>query len=102
MDVVGYHSWYHNFISALTPRANRRRAPRLPPGRHARGGGYSPRRARCPPTNFGRSRVAGADLGIEYKATPDTSFDGSISYIKLLKFHNSDPTQPTLLLNVPD
>lgn len=103
VDIVGYHSWYKNFISALSSRAN----PAA--GTHAFLPDGTPVAAGLPVegtlstySNFGRSRVAGADLGIEYKATPDTSFDGSISYIKLLKFHNSDPTQPALLLNVPD
>jgi iron complex outermembrane receptor protein len=33
---------------------------------------------------------------------PNVSLNGSISYIKLLKFSNTDPTQAALLLNVPD
>jgi outer membrane receptor protein involved in Fe transport len=53
-------------------------------------------------SNFGRSRVGGVDLGLEYQLTPQILLNGSASYIRLLSFHNSHPTQKSLLLNVPD
>jgi iron complex outermembrane receptor protein len=34
--------------------------------------------------------------------TPEIGLSGSVSYIKLLKFHSNDPSQAALLLNVPD
>jgi iron complex outermembrane receptor protein len=103
VDVVGYHSWYRNFISALTSRANPAQGTFAfyPDGRPvAEGtpvqGGLSTF------TNFGRSRVAGLDVGAEYQPHPHVLLNGSVSYIRLLSFQNSDPTQKSLLLNVPD
>jgi outer membrane receptor for ferrienterochelin and colicins len=103
VDVVAYHSWYENFISALTPRAS----PAA--GTFAFYPDGTPVAAGTPVegtlstyANFGRSRVAGADLGVDYMLTPEITLNGSVSYIKLLKFHSNDPSQPSLLLNVPD
>ena len=47
-------------------------------------------------------RVAGLDAGAEYQLTPHILLNGSVSYIRLLSFRNSDPTQKALLLNVPE
>ncbi|MDY7229307.1 TonB-dependent receptor [Hyalangium rubrum] len=103
VDVVAYHSWYENFISALTPRANPATGTFAfyPDGRPV-AEGTPGQGALSTYANFGRSRVAGADLGLDYMLTPQISLNGSISYIKLLKFHSNDPSQPSLLLNVPD
>jgi iron complex outermembrane receptor protein len=103
VDVVGYHSWYRNFISALTSRANPAQGTFAfyPDGRPvAEGlpveGGLSTF------TNFGRSRVAGIDVGAEYQPHPHVLLNGSVSYIRLLSFQSSDSTQKNLLLNVPE
>ncbi|HEX8825384.1 MAG TPA: TonB-dependent receptor [Archangium sp.] len=103
VDVVAYHSWYRDFISSLSARANPSAGtfafyPDGTPvaeGTPVQGGlsTYS---------NFGRSRVGGIDLGLEYQLTPQILLNGSASYIRLLSFRNSDATQKALLLNVPD
>ncbi|WP_224242996.1 TonB-dependent receptor [Hyalangium gracile] len=103
VDIVAYHSWYENFISALTSRANPANGTFAfyPDGTPVAEG--TPQQGTLSTySNFGRSRVAGADLGAEYKLSPEISLNGSISYIKLLRFRSGDPTQPPLLLNVPD
>jgi len=103
VDVVGYHSWYRNFISALTGRANPAAGTvaYYPDGRLVAEG--TPMQGSLSTfSNFGRSRVAGADLGLEYQLTPNILLNGSASYIRLLSFRNSDPTQKALLLNVPE
>jgi len=103
VDVVAYHSWYENFISALTPRASPAAGTYAfyPDGRPVAEG--TPAEGTLSTyANFGRSRVAGADLGVDYMLSPEISLNGSVSYIKLLKFRSSDPSQAALLLNVPD
>ncbi len=103
VDVVAYHSWYQNFISALTSRANPEAGTHafFPDGTPV-AAGMAAEGTLFTFANFGRSRVAGADLGLEYKLTSDITLDGSVSYIKLLKFHHSDPSETALLLNVPE
>jgi iron complex outermembrane receptor protein len=103
VDVVGYHSWYRNFISALTGRASPAAGTFAfyPDGRPVAEG--TPLQGSLSTfSNFGRSRVAGADLGLEYQLTPNILLNGSASYIRLLSFRNSDPIQKSLLLNVPE
>jgi outer membrane receptor for ferrienterochelin and colicins len=103
VDVVAYHSWYRNFISALTSRANPAAGTFAfyPDGRPVAEG--TPVQGTLSTyANFGRSRVAGTDLGVEYMVNPDITLGGSVSYIKLIKFSSTDPTQAALLLNVPD
>jgi iron complex outermembrane receptor protein len=103
VDVVAHHSWYKNFISPQSLRANPFAGTF---GFYADGTpvaeGTPLQGLLITYSNFGRSRVAGADLGIGYRFTPEVSFDGSISYIKLLSFRNADPAVPSLLLNVPE
>jgi iron complex outermembrane receptor protein len=103
VDVVGYHSWYRDFISSLTARTN----PAQGTLAYYPDGTIVGADAPVPGTlstysNFGRSRVAGVDLGLEYQLTPNILLNGSASYMRLLSFRNSDPTQKSLLLNVPD
>jgi iron complex outermembrane receptor protein len=103
VDVVAYHSWYNQFISALTARASPARGqfafyPDGTPtaqGTAAEGGlsTYS---------NFGNARVAGADVGVDYSVAPGVSLNGSVSFIRMLQFQNTDPTLRDLLLNVPE
>jgi iron complex outermembrane receptor protein len=103
VDVVGYHSWYRDFISSLTSRTNPAQGTFAfyPDGRPVAEG--TPAQGSLSTySNFGRSRVAGVDLGLEYQLTPHILLNGSASYIRLLSFRNSDPTQKALLLNVPD
>ncbi|MBN1208753.1 MAG: TonB-dependent receptor [Myxococcaceae bacterium] len=103
VDVVGYHSWYRNFISALSSQANPAAGTFAfyPDGTPVAAG--TPLEGMLSTyTNFGRSRVAGADLGLEYLLSPEITLNGSVSYIKLLKFSNTAANQKALLLNVPD
>jgi outer membrane receptor for ferrienterochelin and colicins len=103
VDVVAYHSWYQNFISALSSRASPAAGTfAFYPDGKPTAEGTPVQGALSTYANFGRSRVAGADLGLEYMVNPNVSLNGSISYIKLIKFSNTDPTQSALLLNVPD
>jgi outer membrane receptor for ferrienterochelin and colicins len=103
VDVVAYHSWYENFISALTPRANPAQGTfAFYPDGTPVAEGTPVQGTLSTYANFGRSRVAGADLGVDYMITPEITLNGSVSYIKLLKFHSNDPSQAALLLNVPD
>jgi outer membrane receptor for ferrienterochelin and colicins len=103
VDVVAYHSWYRNFISALSARANPATGTFafFPDGRPV-AEGTAAQGALSTYSNFGRSRVAGADLGLDYMVLPELTLSGSVSYIRLLNFENSDPTQAALLLNVPE
>ncbi len=103
VDVVGYHSWYRDFISSLTGRSNPAQGTYAfyPDGRPVAEG--TPAEGTLSTySNFGRSRVAGLDVGVEYQLTPQILLNGSASYIRLLSFQNSDPTQKALQLNVPD
>jgi len=103
VDVVGYHSWYRDFISSLTARTNPAQGTfaYYPDGRPVAEG--TPAEGTLSTySNFGRSRVAGIDVGAEYQLTPNILLNGSASYIRLLSFRNADPTQKALLLNVPD
>jgi len=103
VDVVAYHSWYRNFISSLTSRTNPAAGTYAfyPDGRPVAEG--TPVEGTLSTySNFGRSRVAGVDLGLQYQLTPNVLLDGSASHIRLLSFRNTDPTQKALLLNVPD
>jgi iron complex outermembrane receptor protein len=103
VDVVGYHSWYRDFISALTGRANPSQGTfAFYPDDRPVAEGTPAQGSLSTFSNFGRSRVAGLDVGAEYQLTPHILLNGSASYIRLLRFHNSDPTQKALLLNVPD
>ncbi len=103
VDAVVYHSWYRNFISALSSRANPANGTFAfyPDGTPVAAGTAS-EGALSTYANFGRSRVGGIDVGVDYMASPYLSLGGSVSYIRLLSFRNTDPTQPDLLLNVPD
>ncbi len=102
VDVVGYHSWYRNFISALTPQANPAQGTFAfyPDGRPV-AEGTPVQGALSTYTNFGRSRVAGLDVGAEYQPSPHVLLNGSVSYIRLLSSQTS-ATQKALLLNVPE
>ncbi|MCI0572773.1 MAG: TonB-dependent receptor, partial [Myxococcaceae bacterium] len=106
VDVVGYHSWYNNFISPLTQRTFANAAAGTvdrafyPDGTLVADG--TPAAGMLfTYTNFGRARVWGADLGFDYSPIPELTFSGSLSYIKMQSFHTNDRTQKALLLNVP-
>jgi iron complex outermembrane receptor protein len=105
VDVVGYHSWYNEFISPLTNRTVStpsviEQAFYADSGRMVAEGTpvagnlftYS---------NFGRARVAGADLGLDYSPIPELTLSGSFSYIRMLSFRSGDSGMRELLLNVP-
>jgi iron complex outermembrane receptor protein len=106
LDVVGYHSWYHNFISALTLRADGAGtrafygtddAGQLTAESTAQKGQlrtYS---------NFGAAQVLGADVGADYQVLPEVGLNASVSFIRMYSFQKSatDSTLADLLLNVP-
>ena len=103
VDVVGYYSFYDNFISPLTQRSN----PAMgsfafyPDGRPVAQG--TPLEGTLfTYSNFGQAEVVGGDAGLDWMILPKLTVAGSVSYIHLVDFTNHDPTQKSLLLNVPD
>lgn len=104
VDLVAHHSWFQNFISPLTARANPAQgtfAYYADTG-EAVAAGTPAEGTLSTYSNFGRSRVAGADLGLDYMLTPNINLNGSVSYMTLLSFRNTAPGQGALLLNVPE
>lgn len=106
VDVVGYKSWYTNFISPLTSIANP-----LTPGNPTfafYGDGVTP--VKAPNSvlnlvstyfNFGEAEVAGLDAGLNFYATQNISLGLNYSKIKLQSF-TKKTGEPDLLLNVPE
>ncbi|MCI0570158.1 MAG: TonB-dependent receptor, partial [Myxococcaceae bacterium] len=104
VDVVGYHSWYNNFISPLTARtattATTVDRAFYPDGKLVADG--TPAAGTLfTYSNFGRARVWGADFGLDYSPIPQLTLSGSFSYIKMQSFHANDASMKALLLNVP-
>ena len=100
VNVVGYNSWYTNFISPLTPMSN----PLLPQdetyafqdGQLIEGSGFL-----LTYFNFGEATVRGLGVGLEYAPTERLSLTGSLSLIELSNFDQGDADRD-LLLNVPN
>jgi len=102
LDAVAYHSWYHNFISALTSRANGTTTLAY----YATTGaptaeGTAQQGQLLTYSNFGAAQVLGTDIGADYQVLPEVGLNASVSFIRMYSFQNNDPTLPNLLLNVP-
>lgn len=104
VDAVAYHSWYDKFISPLTLRASpaTRGTYAFFPDGTPTAEGTAAQGGLSTYSNFGNARVAGADVGVDYAAMPGVSLNGSVSFIRMLHFQNTDPTMRDLLLNVPE
>ena len=102
VDVVGYHSWYQNFISALTPRSNGTTTFAFYADTGApTAEGTAQQGQLLTYSNFGSAQVIGTDLGVDYQVLPEVALNGSVSFIRMYSFQNDDPTLRNLLLNVP-
>jgi outer membrane receptor for ferrienterochelin and colicins len=102
VDVVGYNSWYTDFISPLSSVANPFAGTI---GYNADGtmvaAGTPFQGFLWTYFNFGKAQVRGLDLGLNYYASEVLSLSGSASYISLVDFTN-ESVLPDLLLNVPE
>ncbi|MDQ7039660.1 MAG: TonB-dependent receptor [Rhodothermus sp.] len=104
VDVVGYYSWYRNFISPLTLVADGFTTIAY------EADGTTPVRAPASDAafnglltylNFGRAQVAGLDVGLTLYPSPYITFSGSVSLISLRRFTET-AGQRELPLNVPE
>ena len=110
VNLVGYNSWYTDFISPLTTVANTIPSADNPNPTYAfqdgeiiepegsLGGlenGYL-----LTYFNFGSATVRGLDFGLRYAATEKLELSGNLSLIELSDFEQGDADEP-LLLNVP-
>ncbi|MDX1585979.1 MAG: TonB-dependent receptor [Balneolaceae bacterium] len=98
IDIVGYYSWYKNFIGAsaiadgIQTIAYQNGSPVLAPG--------STNTLVQTFINFGEAEVQGFDIGLNYYFSDRYSISGSLSTIKLTDFKN-ETTNTTLPLNTP-
>src|SRR5207248_8641919 len=93
LDVVGYHSWYHNFISALTSRANGTTKVAYYADTGAPTAEGTPQQGQLLTySNFGSAQVVGTDVGADYQASPEVALNASVSFIRMYSFQNNDPT----------
>ncbi|QXD16263.1 TonB-dependent receptor [Rhodocaloribacter litoris] len=104
VDVVGYYSWYRNFISPLTLVADGftqiayeadGTTPVVAPASDAAFNGL------LTYLNFGRAQVAGLDAGLTLYPSPYVTLSGSVSLISLRSFTEA-AGQTELPLNVPE
>jgi len=104
VDVVGYYSWYRNFISPLTLVADGFTTLAY------EADGTTPVRAPASDAlfnglltylNFGRAQVAGLDAGLTLYPSPYVTLSGSVSLISLRSFTET-AGQNELPLNVPE
>jgi iron complex outermembrane receptor protein len=110
VNLVGYNSWYTDFISPLTTVANSipsadnpnptyafQNGQLIEPGGSLGGleNGYL-----LTYFNFGSATVRGLDFGLRYAATEKLELSGNLSLIELSDFEQGDAAEP-LLLNVP-
>jgi outer membrane receptor for ferrienterochelin and colicins len=105
VDVVGYQSWYRDFISPQTTIANPK-AAMMPtfatyPDGTPTAAGLPNEGSLSTYINFGKAQVRGADLGVDVRPIPEVTVSGSVSLIKLASFENDSALQKDLLLNVP-
>jgi outer membrane receptor protein involved in Fe transport len=102
LDAVAYHSWYHNFISALTARANGVTTLAYYADTGApTAAGTAQQGQLLTYSNFGAAQVLGTDVGADYQLLPEVGINASVSFIRMYSFQNDDRTLPNLLLNVP-
>jgi iron complex outermembrane receptor protein len=103
IDVVGYQSWYRDFISPQTLIANPMTTmtyAEYPDGTRTAAG--LPNEGQLfTYVNFGSAVVRGADLGVDFRPIPRITLSGNISLLKLAEFENDNDLQKDLLLNVP-
>ncbi len=104
VDAVAYQSWYRNFISALTPVAN----PMAASPTYASYADGTPTAQGTPAEgtlstymNFGKAKVRGVDVGVDYKPIQQLTLSTSASVMQLASFSNSSTLQQDLLLNAP-
>jgi len=110
VNLVGYNSWYTDFISPLTTVANSIPSPDNPNPTYAFQDGQI-----IEPNgslgglengflltyfNFGSATVRGLDFGLRYAASERLELSGNLSLIELSDFEQGDAAEP-LLLNVP-
>ncbi|HEY5950221.1 MAG TPA: TonB-dependent receptor [Kofleriaceae bacterium] len=104
VDAVAYQSWYRNFISALTSVANPMAATptfaTYPDGTPTAQG--TPNEgALLTYMNFGKAKVRGVDVGLDYKPIEQITLSTSASAMQLASFENTNPLQKDLVLNAP-
>jgi iron complex outermembrane receptor protein len=104
VDAVAYQSWYRNFISALTPVAN----PMAATPTFATYADGTPTAQGTPMEgtlstymNFGKAKVRGIDVGVDYKPIEQLTLSASGSAMQLATFENSNALQKDLVLNAP-
>jgi iron complex outermembrane receptor protein len=105
IDLVGYYSFYDNFISPLTSVANPAKGTFafLADGKTPTFAGTMVQGALLTYSNFGKAQVAGASGGFDAWLWRDKLlFTGSASYIHLVNFTVSNAAQKELPLNVPE
>jgi outer membrane receptor for ferrienterochelin and colicins len=104
LDAVAYQSWYRNFISALTPVAN-------PMGMTPTFASYADGTPTAQGTpmegslstymNFGKAKVRGIDVGVDYKPIEQLTLSTSVSAMQLASFQNDSSILKDLVLNAP-
>jgi iron complex outermembrane receptor protein len=104
VDAVAYQSWYRNFISALTPVAN----PAAASPTFAFYADGTPVAQGTPMEgtlstymNFGKAKIRGIDVGVDYKPIEQLTLSTSASAMQLASFENNSTLQKDLLLNAP-
>ncbi|HEX5061947.1 MAG TPA: TonB-dependent receptor [Kofleriaceae bacterium] len=104
VDAVAYQSWYRNFISPLTSVAN----PMAAMPTFATYADGTPTAQGTPAEgtlstymNFGKAKVRGIDVGVDYKPIEQLTLSTSASAMQLASFENTNPLQTDLLLNAP-
>jgi iron complex outermembrane receptor protein len=103
VDAVAYQSYYRNFISALTSVANPMAGTFafLPDGTPV-GEGTMTQGALSTYMNFGKAKIRGADIGVDYRPIDQLTLSTSASVLKLASFENNNTLQKDLLLNAPE
>jgi iron complex outermembrane receptor protein len=100
IDAVGYHSWYQNFLSPLSPQADGANTVAYGADGNKTFVGSPSEGKLMSYTNYGAARVLGFDIGAKVFAHRYVTVGASGSYIHLLNFDKEDQANE-LLLNVP-
>jgi outer membrane receptor for ferrienterochelin and colicins len=102
VDAVAYQSWYRNFISPLTGVANPAMGTfaEYPDGRVVGEGTATPGFLQTY-MNFGKAKIRGVDVGVDYRPIEQLTLSTSASAIKLVSFSNNNALTSDLLLNAP-
>jgi iron complex outermembrane receptor protein len=104
VDAVAYQSYYRNFISPLTLVANPMAA--MPTFAEYADGtptaqGSAAQGRLSTYMNFGKAKVRGVDVGIDFKPIEQLTLSTSASAMQLASFTNNNSLQKDLLLNAP-